>query len=106
MLFIVVNGNKNHAGIRQEFMQNFDAWPHHGEPFVMSFEVFLFHRVAGLLDPLAHERAADVVVVTPTFVAGVIGRVNVDAVHLAGIHRQQRLERVQIVPVNNQVVFQ
>ena len=43
------------------------------------------------------------VVVGPPLIAGVVGRVDKDAVHLARIEGQEGLERVQIVAVNDQV---
>jgi hypothetical protein len=52
---------------------------------------------------LANLRAVDVVVVDPALVAGVVGRVDVDALHLPGVARQQRLERVQVVALHDQV---
>jgi len=36
-----------------------------------------------------HQRAIDVVVVNPVFVAGVVGRIDVDALNLAGIFREE-----------------
>ena len=53
--------------------------------------------------PFANHRRVDIIVVAPAFVAGVVGRVNEDTVHLARILGQERLERVQIVPVHDQV---
>lgn len=61
-------------------------------------------RVAA--QPLLDEGRIDVVVVAPTFVAGVVGRVDEDAVHPAGVHRQQRLQRVQVVAVDDEVAVQ
>jgi len=53
--------------------------------------------------PAADLRAVDVVVVDPALVAGVVRRVDVDALHLAGVARQQGLERVQVVALHDQV---
>ena len=54
--------------------------------------------------PVANERAIDVVVVNPPFVAGVVGRINVYALHLPCVVRQQCLERrqqfVHVLPVS------
>ena len=53
--------------------------------------------------PLADYGTVDVVVVSPAFVTGVVRRVNVDALDLAGVVRQQRLERHQIVALHDEV---
>ena len=61
---------------------------------------FLAH---GFAQPFLDERAVDVVVVNPAFVAGVVRRINVDALDLPGVVREQRLERHQIVALHNQI---
>ena len=53
--------------------------------------------------PVADLRAVDVVVVDPAFVAGVVRRVDVDALHLPRVTRQQRLERLQVVALHDQI---
>ena len=60
----------------------------------------------GLLDlqPLPHQGAVHVVVVQPALVAGVVGRVDVDALDPACVAGQQGLQRVEIVAVDDQVV--
>lgn len=55
------------------------------------------------LQPFLDHRRVDIVVVAPAFVAGVVGRVDGDAVHPAGIERQERLQGMQVVTLNNQV---
>ncbi|GAB2726422.1 hypothetical protein GCM10027019_02200 [Melaminivora jejuensis] len=64
-------------------------------------------RLAFLADhfaqPFPDLRAVDVVVVDPAFIAGVVRRVDVDALHLPGIARQQRLERMQVVALHDEV---
>ena len=44
--------------------------------------------------------------VSPAFVTGVVGRVNVDALHLAGVGGQQRLQRLEVVGVDDEIVVQ
>jgi hypothetical protein len=56
-----------------------------------------------LAQPLADLRTVDVVVVDPTLVASVVGWVDVDALHLAGIAGQQGLERMQVVALYDEV---
>ena len=45
----------------------------------------------------------DVIVVHPALVAGIVGRINVDALHLALVPGQQGFQCLQIVAVNNHV---
>ena len=104
--FAVVDTDNDYSGVRQQFVKQLESWPHHAEPLVVAFEVFLVHGVGRVLEPLAHEWAADVVVVAPAFVPGVVRRVDVDAVHLARVHRQQRLQSVQVVAVNDEIVVE
>jgi hypothetical protein len=46
------------------------------------------------------------VVVGPALVAGVVGRINVDALHLAGVGGQEGLEGAEVVAVDDDVVVQ
>ena len=61
---------------------------------------FLAHHLA---QPFANLWAIDVVVVHPALVAGVVRRVDVNALHLTGITRQQGFQGVQVVALHNQV---
>ncbi len=45
-------------------------------------------------------------IVNPAFVTGVVGRVDVDALHLAVISGEPRLERLQVVALDDEVVVQ
>ena len=85
-------------------MQQSESRPHHGAPLVVAQPVLHADRV--LLEPGLQHGAVDVVVVAPALVAGVVNRVYEDAVHLAGIQRQQTLQRVQVVAVNDEIVVQ
>lgn len=46
-----------------------------------------------------------IVVVMLKSAAGVVGRIDKDAFHLAAIERQQRFERVKVIALNEQVVL-
>ena len=48
--------------------------------------------------PFANPRVIDVVVVDPALVARVVGRVDVDALHLTAIARQEGFEGFEVVP--------
>ena len=53
--------------------------------------------------PLLHEWTIHIVVVGPALVAGVVRRVDVDALHPTGVAGQQRLERMKIIPMDDEV---
>ena len=78
---IVVNRHPNRPILCQQVPQQFQARPHHRQPLAM-FEI---------------------VVVMLKRRARVVRRVNVDTLHLAGIERQQCLQRLQIVALNQHV---
>lgn len=61
-------------------------------------------RVRG--QPFLDDRRIDVVVIAPALVAGVVRRVDVNAVDLAGVSRQQRFQRVEIVAVNDEIAVE
>ena len=101
--FVVVDGDEDNAVLPQHLAQQLHARQHHAAPLVVPGQVFAVDRLA---EPLAHHRRVDVVVVGPALVAGVVGRIDVDALDLMLVDRQQRLERRQIVAVHDQVVVQ
>ena len=59
-----------------------------------------------LADPLLELRLGQVVVVDPALITGVVGRVDVDALDTSGVRRQERLERGQIVALDDEVAVQ
>jgi len=103
MLFVVVDAYENYPVIVQQLTQKFEAGQHHAQPFVVAGEVFAVNRYA---EPFLHHRRIDFVVVSPAFAAGVVGRVNVDALHPAGVGGQQRLQRLEVVAVDDEIVVQ
>ena len=52
---------------------------------------------------LGADRAVHVVVVDPALVAGVVRRVDIDALYLPGIIRKQCLERNKVIALNDQI---
>ena len=66
-------------------------WPHHAEPFVVSFQVLVINRCI-LRKPLLHQWAVYVVVVDPALVAGVVGWIDIDALDTVCIAREQGFE--------------
>lgn len=56
-----------------------------------------------LTQPLTDQRAVDVVVVGPALVACVVRRIDVDALHLPRVVRQQRFERDKVVALHDEI---
>jgi len=54
-------------------------------------------------EPFGDFGGVDVVVVDPSFVAGVVGRVDIDAFDASGVFRQQGLEGVEVVALDDEV---
>ena len=71
--FAIVDGDPDAAVLRQELAQELQAGIHHVQP----------------------GRMFEVVVVVFEGGAGVVGGIDVDALHLASVERQQRLQRLQ-----------
>ena len=103
MHLIVINRDEDRAVVGQQLAQELQPREHHAAPLVVAGEIVAVHRAA---QPVAHHRRVDLVVVNPALVAGVVGRVDVDALHLAVKGRQQRLERLQVVALDDEIVVQ
>ena len=58
----------------------------------------------GVAEPLTNFGAVDGVIINPALVAGVVWRVDVDALDLPGITRQQRFERDEVVALDDEVL--
>jgi hypothetical protein len=56
-----------------------------------------------LPEPLANDRTIHVVVVSPPFVASVVRRIDLDALHLPRVVGEQRFQRDEIVALNDQI---
>lgn len=78
--FIVINRNKYRSVLRQQLMQQFQPGIHHAEPLVVAAQILalLAHDLAQLLLDF---RVVHVVVVNPLFVARVVRRIDIDALH-------------------------
>jgi len=68
----------------------------------MTGEVFTINYLA---EPLLHHGGIDIIVVGPFFVAGVVWRINVYALDFPGIEWKQRLEGLQVVSVDDEIVM-
>ena len=98
---VVVDGHEDGTVLPEQFAQELEARHHHAAPLVVAGQVVPVHDAA---QPVPHERRSHVVVVGPPLVARVVGRVDVDALHLAVVGRQQGLQGGEVVAVDDQVV--
>ena len=69
----------------------------------MAGEVFAFFA-DDFTKPFLNSRVVDSVVVHPTFVTRVIGRINVNTVDSSFIARQERFKSFEIVTMNDHVL--
>jgi hypothetical protein len=100
--FVVGDTDKNGSVFTEKFTQQGKARIHHAQPLVVAAQIFDF-LAYDRTQPLSHFRAVDVVVVNPALVSGVVGRVDIDALHLSGIVGEQGLQGLQIVTFNQKV---
>jgi hypothetical protein len=70
----------------------------------MPQHVLAVYRIGG--EPFPHHRVVHVVVVVPAFIAGVVRRIDKDAIHLARVQRQKGLERMQVVAMNDEIAVE
>ncbi len=99
---VVVDADEDRPVLAQKLPQQRQPWIHHAQPAVVPVQRFAF-LADHLAEPFADDRARHVIVVRPAFVAGVVRRVNVDALHLPGVERQQRLQRYQVVTLHDEI---
>ena len=100
---VVVDGHEDRTVLPEQFAQELETGQHHAAPLVVAGQVVAVHDPA---QPVPHQGRVHVVVVRPALVARVVGWVDVDALHLAVVGRQQGLQRGQIISVDDQVVAQ
>ena len=99
-IFNIINTNKNRAVLGQQLLQQFQARIHHAQPLVMAAQVLALFADR-LVQPVPHARVVYVVVIHPALVAGVVRWIYIDALDLPLVLRQQCLQCLQIVAMNN-----
>ena len=102
MELVVVDGDEDRPVLRQQIPEKLQPRPHHAQPFVVPLQILPVHLPVAL-QPLPHQWTVHLVIVGPALVAGVVGRVDIDAFHPSGVARYQRLQRLQIVAVDDQI---
>ena len=101
-LLVVVDADEDCAGRREQLAQELQARVHHAQPLVVAGEVLAL-LAHDLPEPFPDARVVHVVVVDPALVAGVVRRIDVDAVDLSLVFRKQRLQRFEVVAVDDHV---
>ena len=104
MNLVVIERHPKADVLRKQFAKQHKTRPHHAQPLIVPQHVLGIHWIRA--QPLAHDRRVDVIVVTPVLVACVVGRVDENQIHFTGVARQQALERVKVVTVNDQVAVE
>ena len=115
MIFVVVDRDKDHPVVRQQVAGHFQAGIDHIEPIGMETTVgfgIALHRVDGLVALLIEQPAAlfklrfalGKVVVIDEIVARVVGRIDVDHLHLAEVVLAQEFQHVEVVAFDVEVL--
>ena len=99
---IVIQTDENRPVLGKKLLQQRQPRIHHAQPSVVAVERFAF-LADDLAEPLANEGAVDIVVVGPALVAGVVRRVDANALHLTGVVWEQRLEGDEVVSLDDEV---
>ena len=94
--FSIINADENNTIVRQQLLQQLQPRVHHAQPFVMAGQVLALFA-DNLAQPLFDFRVIDIVVVDPALVAGVVGRIDIDALDAPLIPGQQRFQGFQII---------
>ena len=72
------------------------------EPSVTSVERFSFFADS-LSEPFSNHWAVDVVVIDPTLIAGVVRRIDVDALDLPRVVGKERFERDEVISLHDEI---
>jgi len=102
MNLIIINSDEDCAIVSEELMEETEARVHHAEPLVVSGEI-CSEGPNGFPQPFLDGWAVDVVVVDPTFIAGIIGRIDEDAFDSAGVVGEECFEREEVIAFNEEV---
>ena len=102
VLLVVIDGHEDYPVVGQQFPKKLEAGPHQAEPLIVPFQVV---PVNHLIQPRLEVGVAHIVVVDPSLVAGVVGRIDIDAFDPSGESRKQSLEGVEVVAVDYEVII-
>ena len=88
-LFVVVDGDKDNPSIGEQTLGDAETFAHKGEPFAVAVAVLAVHKA---------------VVIDEVLVARVVGRVDIDDIHLALVGVGERGQRLQVVALDKDMV--
>ena len=101
-MFNLINADKNNTIIRQQLLQQLQTRVHHAQPLVMAGQVLALFA-DNLAQPLLDFRVIDIIVINPALVAGVVGRIDIDALDAPLIPGQQCFQGFQIVAPDDHI---
>ena len=101
-MFNLINADKNNTIVRQQLLQQLQPRVHHAQPLVVAGQVLALFA-CNLAQPLFDFRIVDVIVIDPALVAGVVGRIDVNALDAPLIPGQQCFQGFQIVAPDDHV---
>ena len=101
-LLIIINADENRPVISEQLPQELQPRIHHAQPLVMARQILSFFS-HDLPEPGADARVVHIVIVDPILVPRVVRRIDVDAIHAPLVLRQQRLQRHEVVAVDDHV---
>ena len=101
--FRIINTDKNSSVFGEQLLEESEPRVHHAEPFVVTSEVLALFS-DNFTEPLPDLRIVDVIVINPAFIAGVIGRIDVDTFYSAFIPREQGFESFEVVTPDDHVL--
>ena len=88
-IFLFVNGDDQHGVLRiQQLFGELQTFLHHGQPLAVTVLVVIVHIV---------------VVVFPVLCAGIVGRIDIDAVNFSGIEVFQKLQSMVVICLDERV---
>ena len=102
LYLVVIDANKDRSILPKKLPEQCEPWIHHAKPAIMPIQCLAFPAY-DLAKPIPDNRAIHVVVINPVFVARIVGRIDIDALHLSGIVGQQRLERDEVIALDNKI---
>ncbi len=95
--FSIINADENNTIVRQQLLQQLQARVHHAQPLVVAGQILSLFA-DNLAQPLFDLRVIDIIVVDPALVAGVVGRIDVNALDAPLIPGQQRFRASRLSP--------
>ena len=86
MNFIVIDSNEDYSVFAKKFTENFESREHHATPFFVTSKVFPIYNFS---KPFLHHWRIDIIIISPSLVASIVGWVDKNALYLLSIERHQ-----------------